>query len=194
VHHGIDELFLTTEPAGNGSGSPYLLAVATEEPRKDLCTLLEAFAILKRRGFEGSLKIAGGPGIDTPRVVETIRRLGLEREVSRLGYVDARELPSLYRNARALVSPSLSEGFGLPLLEAMASTTRSVAPTSPCITKSPTTPRVRPPSGSSSLVVSASAPMTLSGRVSARGIERVRAFSWTTAARRRSLFRSLAGS
>jgi glycosyltransferase involved in cell wall biosynthesis len=199
VHHGVDERFLSRDLPKNGSGSPYLLAVATEEPRKDLCTLLEAFAILKRRGFEGSLKIAGGPGVDTRRVVETIWRLGLEREVSRLGYVDARELPSLYRNARALVSPSLSEGFGLPLLEAMATTTPLVASDIPVHHEVADDAAVfvplRDPEALSRGIESVCADGALRARLEARGRERVRAFSWTAAARQTlDLYRGLGGS
>jgi glycosyltransferase involved in cell wall biosynthesis len=127
VHAGIDERFLDPTYRVNGSAPPYLLAVATEEPRKNLTTLLEALAILRKHGWEGRLKIAGGPGIDTPRIGEAIARLELEPVVSRLGYVDAESLPALYRGARALVTPSLWEGFGLPLLEAMATSTPIIA-------------------------------------------------------------------
>jgi glycosyltransferase involved in cell wall biosynthesis len=197
VHAGIDERFLAPSPSRNGSGPAYLLAVATEEPRKDLSTLLEAFAILKRRGFEGALKIAGGAGLDTPRVLETIARLGLERDVSRLGYVDAAELPSLYRDARALVSPSLWEGFGLPLLEAMASTTPLVASDIPVHREVAADAAVFvPPRDSEALargIESVWEEGPLRARLEARGRRRVRDFSWTVSAQKMlDVYRSLA--
>ncbi len=199
VHAGIDDRFLAVAPSGNGSGPPYLLAVATEEPRKNLSTLLEAFAILKRRGFDGSLKIAGGAGLDTPVIVETIERLGLEREVSRLGYVDAAELPSLYRNARALVSPSLWEGFGLPLLEAMATTTPLVASDIPVHREVAADAAVfvppRDPEALARAIESVWTDEPLRARLEARGLERVRDFSWAVSARKMlDLYRRLGNS
>jgi len=122
---GLDESFVA--PRNGGPRGNYLLTVATLEPRKNLPTLLEAVSLSRRRGFKGRLRIAGGPGLDTPRVTEAISRLGLESTVDLLGYVDATTLPDLYRRARAVVMPSHWEGFGLPLLEAMASGTPLVA-------------------------------------------------------------------
>jgi glycosyltransferase involved in cell wall biosynthesis len=188
VHAGIDPRFLGAAPSRNGGGPPYLLAVATEEPRKNLSTLLEAFAILKGRGFDGSLRIAGGAGLDTSRVVETIARLGIEREVSRLGYVDSLELPSLYRNARALVSPSLWEGFGLPLLEAMASTTPLVASDIPVHREVAADAAVfvppEDPEAIANGIESVWTDEALRARLAARGAARVRDFSWASSARK----------
>jgi glycosyltransferase involved in cell wall biosynthesis len=188
VHPGVDEHFRGAAPSRNGSGPPYLLTVATEEPRKSLTTLLEAFAILKRRGFDGSLKIAGGPGLDTPLVVETIQRLGLERGVARLGYVDAAELPSLYRNARALVSSSIWEGFGLPLLEALATNTPLVASDIPVHREVAGEAAIFvPPKDPEALAKGIESVWTdepLRDRLLTRGLERVRMFSWASSARK----------
>ncbi len=119
IHAGFDERFLT--PASPNGRENYLLAVATIEPRKNLPVLLEAVALLRKRGWDGRLRIAGGFGLDTARVDATIERLALDNVVDKLGYVDSATLSSLYRTASAVVLPSLWEGFGLPLLEAMAS-------------------------------------------------------------------------
>jgi glycosyltransferase involved in cell wall biosynthesis len=195
VHPGVDERFLAAAPPQNG-GAPYLLAVATEEPRKNLATLVEAFAILKRRGFDGTLKIAGGAGLDTPRILETIGAQGVGRDVSRLGYVDARELPSLYRNARALVSPSLWEGFGLPLLEAMATGTPLIASDIPAH---------REVADDAAIFVPAMDPEAMAGgiekvwtdaalrkRLEERGLARVQNFSWVSSAKKTlELYRKL---
>jgi glycosyltransferase involved in cell wall biosynthesis len=121
---GVDPRFLiqVEDPPGAGvTEPPYVLTVATEEPRKNLPRLLEALAVLVARGWDGGLRIAGGRGLDSPLVDETVERLRLSERVTRLGYVSSDELPALYRRARAVVLPSVWEGFGLPLLEAMAS-------------------------------------------------------------------------
>ncbi len=196
VHHGIDASFLAAERSRNGARPRYLLAVATEEPRKNLSTLLEAFAILKRRGFDGLLKIAGGPGVDTPRIVETIARLGLEGSVSRLGYVDAAKLPSLYRNARALVSPSLWEGFGLPLLEAMATALPLVASDIPVHREVAEDAAVfvppRDPEALAHGIERVWSDEPLRSLLQSRGRARVREFSWISSARKTlELYRSL---
>jgi glycosyltransferase involved in cell wall biosynthesis len=196
VHAGIDVRFLDAPASRNGDGTPYLLAVASEEPRKNLITLLEALAILKRRGFDGCLRIAGGPGLDTPRIVEAVARLGLEREVSRLGYVDASELFFLYRNARAFVSPSLWEGFGLPLLEAMATSTPLVASDIPVHREVAQDAAIfvppRDPEALAQAIERVWREERLRSHLEARGHERVRAFSWTSSAQKAlDLYRSL---
>ena len=125
VYAGLDERFRTTTSSNGGKN--YLLTVATLEPRKNLLVLLEAISTLRKRGWDGRLRIAGGDGLDSPRVDAAIDRLGLHDVVDKLGYVDGDSLPSLYQGARAVVMPSLWEGFGLPLLEAMASQVPVVA-------------------------------------------------------------------
>lgn len=101
----------------------YVLAVGTLEPRKNLTTLLEAFARLRRDGEVDAdlrLVLAGARGwLDEP-IFATVRSLGLEDAVRFTGFVDDADLPAVYSGAALFVFPSLHEGFGLPLLEAMA--------------------------------------------------------------------------
>ena len=98
----------------------YLLSVATLEPRKNLTRLVEAVAHLVRRGWDGTLLLAGGPGMAEPAVDRAIDSHGLSSRVVKLGYIPAEHLPVLYRRARALASIALWEGFGFTVLEAMA--------------------------------------------------------------------------
>lgn len=99
-------------------GFPYILYVGNHKPHKNLPRLLEAFAELCRENRGLRLCMTGNPG---PILMEHIRRLSLERRVVFLGTLSEAELASWYRGAELLAFPSLYEGFGLPVLEAMAS-------------------------------------------------------------------------
>ncbi len=100
----------------------YILAVGTLEPRKNLIQALAAHAALPERVRRDlPLVIAGGKGWLTGDLEEKIRGYGKRGEVRWLRYVPGEMLPFLYSGARFLVYPSLYEGFGLPILEAMAS-------------------------------------------------------------------------
>ncbi len=95
----------------------FILYVGTIEPRKNLATLLEALrhAALK----EIKLVIAGNKGWLHADTLERIKKLGLGEQVRLIGFVPDEDLPSLYGLAEAFAFPSLYEGFGLPVLEAM---------------------------------------------------------------------------
>ena len=99
---------------------PYFLFVGTLEPRKNLLRLLMAYShlpdVLKDQSI---LVIAGGKGWGGVDVIDMVASLGIGKYVRILGYVDEATLSSLYANALFLAMPSLYEGFGLPLVEAM---------------------------------------------------------------------------
>lgn len=97
---------------------PYVLQVGLQTVRKDLATLVSAFS---RSGDpEVLLVLAGREGPDTPRLKSLAQELGIQDRVRFLGYVPRQDLPGLYAGARCFAMPSLEEGFGLPVLEAMA--------------------------------------------------------------------------
>lgn len=102
-------------PAGLSPG--FLLAVGTIEPRKNYPRLLAAYRLLKERGLNVPLVVAGRVGWAYGNALEELRA---EPGVRLLGHVDDGTLRALYRSAAVLAFPSLYEGFGLPLLEAMA--------------------------------------------------------------------------
>lgn len=109
-------------PASEGQSGKYVLMVGTLEPRKNYPRAIEAFATFRNHGFaDWRLIIAGGPGWGSHDVKAEIDRLGLGDVVSVLGHVSGATLSALYRDAGALFYPSLYEGFGFPILEAMAS-------------------------------------------------------------------------
>jgi glycosyltransferase involved in cell wall biosynthesis len=106
---GVDGHFRADGPHAD-LGTPYVLTVATLEPRKNLETLLAAYELLDG---EHALAVVGAAGWGaTPQ----LDRPGIHR----LGYVSDEELASLYRGASAFVFPSRFEGFGMPIVEAMA--------------------------------------------------------------------------
>jgi GT2 family glycosyltransferase/glycosyltransferase involved in cell wall biosynthesis len=116
VPHGVDERFSTgADPApvrrAYGLEAPYALVVGTRIARKNVSALAEAARKLRELGIE---LVSAGSG-------RAYMRAGETPPMRALGYVEERHLPGLYAGALALAMPSLYEGFGLPVLEAMAS-------------------------------------------------------------------------
>jgi len=99
--------------------APFVLSVGTVQPRKNYPFLVRAFGPVAER-FPHSLVIAGGRGWLSEELPAEIERQGLGGRVRLAGFVDDADLPALYSAADLLAFPSLYEGFGLPLLEAMA--------------------------------------------------------------------------
>jgi glycosyltransferase involved in cell wall biosynthesis len=90
-------------------------------PHKNHLRLLDALAVLRDiDGLRPGLILTGSPKQAHRHVLASVARLGLDRQVRWLGFVDQARLVGLYRTATALVFPSLHEGFGMPILEAMA--------------------------------------------------------------------------
>lgn len=99
----------------------YALFVGTLTAHKNLPRLIDALAAARgRTGEDIRLVLAGKRGHDYERIAAAIARHELGDAVVELGYVEDRALPALYENARVLVLPSYTEGFGLPIVEAMA--------------------------------------------------------------------------
>jgi glycosyltransferase involved in cell wall biosynthesis len=106
--------------AALGVRTPFVVAVGTIEPRKDLPTLVRAFARIAGRHPEVRLVIAGGDGWGTAALRDAVERSGVATRIVRPGYVDGESVAALYRRAAAVAYPSLEEGFGLPALEALS--------------------------------------------------------------------------
>lgn len=98
--------------------APYLLAVGTVQPRKNYQMLIRAFAPIAAE-WPHNLYIAGGKGWLYDDMMAEVERQGLNGRVRFLGFVADEDLPALYSGATLFLFPSLYEGFGLPLLEAM---------------------------------------------------------------------------
>jgi glycosyltransferase involved in cell wall biosynthesis len=101
-----------------GIRMPYILSVGTLEPRKNFVRLLEAYSLLRERGVEHQLVVAGGPGWMYEPIFRRLAELRLEDHVVFVRPTDG-ELRSLYAASDAAVFASLYEGFGIPPLEAL---------------------------------------------------------------------------
>jgi glycosyltransferase involved in cell wall biosynthesis len=114
----------TPPPTSHTLPPKYILFVSTIEPRKNLEVLLDAFARLRERGaYDGALVVVGRVGWKSESIIPRLRAPG----VHHLDYVPPPQLESIYRNAELFVFPSIYEGFGFPLLEAMAYGIPSIA-------------------------------------------------------------------
>jgi glycosyltransferase involved in cell wall biosynthesis len=104
-----------------GLDRPYLLYPAATWPHKNHTRLLKALKLMKDRyRFDGNLVLTGIAMQTHGEILEQIKRMGLQDIVKVLGYLPYHELPYLFNMARIMVFPSLFEGFGIPIAEAMA--------------------------------------------------------------------------
>lgn len=101
--------------------APYFLFVGTIEPRKNLVFLLEAYQQFRAQNEDRILLLlVGGKGWKYQSFYDALAGHPFNKDIILLGYVDKSELPALYTQSLALIYPSIYEGFGLPVLEAMA--------------------------------------------------------------------------
>lgn len=100
--------------------NPYILYVGTLQPRKNIMTLIQAFAKFKDQSPEFRLIVAGKKGWLFDSIFDLVSELGLNNDIYFTDYVTDQQLTFLYKNAFCFVLPSFYEGFGIPLLEAMS--------------------------------------------------------------------------
>jgi glycosyltransferase involved in cell wall biosynthesis len=111
----------------------FVLYLGTLEPRKNLVTLIEAFARTRAVRPGATLVLAGGKGWYYQEIFKRVEELDLTDAVHFPGFVPDAELPLWYNAATAFVYPALYEGFGLPLLEAVACGTPVIGSAASCI-------------------------------------------------------------
>ncbi len=197
IHHGVEDRFSPNdEPGGRrvlmnrfGLMGPYLLSVATREPKKNLSVLLDSYRILRERMPDApKLILVGKGGWESRPIQHEITSRGIQDRTAVLGYIPNEDLPKLYRHAHLFLFPSLYEGFGMPLLEAMASGCPIVASTAAAI------PEV---AGDAALLVDPNDPDGLARAMEdlvsdeekrkeliGKGLERAREFTWEETARK----------
>ncbi len=132
VYNGVEERFrkrlgrdeIRERLAAVDVRPPYLLFVGNPKPHKNLDRVIKAYARARARaGFEAPLVCVGArPGSDF-KIERRARQLGIGEHVRLIGHVEANLLPALYQGASLFLYPTLYEGFGLPVIEAMASGT-----------------------------------------------------------------------
>ncbi len=130
VYNGVEDRFRRPLPEDElrdalddaGVHRPYLLFVGNPKPHKNLDRVIQAYARARSQaGFDAPLVCVGArPGSDF-KLERRARQLGIADHIRLLGHVDGEVLPALYQGASLLLYPTLYEGFGLPVVEAMAS-------------------------------------------------------------------------
>lgn len=169
----------------------YILSVGSLEPGKNRARLFRAYARLRQRlsGDEGGcpLVVVGQPAWRYEGDFELVGRLGLDGQVRFLGYVPDEELPALYSAATFMAFPSLYEGFGLPVLEAMACGAPVLASNTPATGEvARDAALLVDPLDVTALEQSMDRLLSdgaLRAELRARGLERAKQFSWQRTAR-----------
>lgn len=192
VYNGVGEQYLEAAArpeAGNRDGrdKPYFLYVGAIHPRKNVPTLLHAFDLFRAQSAEDTeLVIAGRSTWKSAAVEAVLAQMRFRSAVQMRGYVPAEDLPSLMRGAMGLVYVSLYEGFGIPVVEAMAAGTPVITSDSGALAEV---------AGEAAMLVDprsvqqiASAMSTLLDpkhreALAAKGRERAKHFSWDDSAR-----------
>lgn len=176
IYSGVAEEYFDARPVKRAR--PYVLFVGAIEPRKNLDTLLDAWKLMKT---DAELVIAGPEGWGSSKTLARIRA-----EATYLGYVPEADLPGLIAGADVFVYPSLYEGFGFPVVQAMASGTPVVTSNTSCL------PEI---AGDAALLVDPRSPPEIAGAVTRlleseslrrelaeRGRRRAEMFKWETCA------------
>jgi alpha-1,3-rhamnosyl/mannosyltransferase len=192
VYSGVAEEYFTAPPTKRSR--PYVLSVGTIEPRKNLNGLLEAWKLMRpelRDAYD--LVVAGPAGWGTEATLARIKE-----EAVYLGYVPEEQMPGLFAGASAFVYPSLYEGFGFPVVQAMASGVPVVTSNTSCL------PEV---AGGGALCVDPRSPQEITNaleklledeelreRIGRTGLKRAQRYRWVIcAAQSLDFFRAVAG-
>jgi len=171
---------------GLGLTGPFVLSVGTVEPRKNQSALVEAFAEAGPRLKGMQLVIAGAPGWGSAAITAQIEKLKLGPQVVTTGSIGASALAALYGRASIFAMPSLYEGFGIPLLEAMAFGVPCLASTDPALKevggRAARFLNPMDPSAWAEDLVGLANDAGARAELSVAGIERASHFSWHTTA------------
>lgn len=190
IYPGVDAQFVP-RPAGeienfrtaHNLPARFVLHVGTLQPRKSIPTLIKAFARLEDSRIE--LMLVGGRGWAFEEIFAQVKNLGLEDRVRFTGYVPDDELPLWYNAASVLVFPSVYEGFGLPVTEAMACGTPVVAANTSAIPESAGAAarlfKAQDPSALCEHIATVLDDPDLRAKMRMQGLEQSRQFSWERA-------------
>lgn len=206
LYSGVHERFQPVHDAGRLTAvrrqyglppAPLILAVGTVQPRKNYQMLIRAFRPLADH-HPHHLAIAGGRGWLVEEMVAEVKRQGLDGRVHFTGFVADADLPALYSAAELFVFPSLYEGFGLPLLEAMACGVPVITSNASSLPEVAGEAACQLPPQSEAAWTEAMGHLLADEEARARwvaaGFEQVKRFSWPESARRlRQIYAQLTG-
>lgn len=168
--NGVDDRFRADGP--NPAPGRYFLYAGNDKPHKNLDRLVEALRRVRAALPDLSLILAGG----------TFERFQAQAGVITPGFVSDQELASLYRNALAVVQPSIEEGFGLPAAEAMASGTAVITSKAPALVEVTADAALHAEATSIEEIAAAMRSVATEGSLrlalARRGVERARALTW----------------
>jgi glycosyltransferase involved in cell wall biosynthesis len=189
VRPGVDEVFRPLPAADveafcrNRGLGRFILHVGTLQPRKNIPALIEAFARLPDPTLQ--LVLVGGKGWLFAEIFERVEALGVQERVRFIGYVPDEELPFWYNAADLLVFPSVYEGFGMPVVEAMACGTPVVAAESSSIPEAAGAAGLlflpHDIAGLAERMAAVLNDAALSSSMRQKGLEQARQFSWERA-------------
>lgn len=190
IGHGVADRFqrattteIDTVRLRYGIGSSAILAVGTIHPRKNLIRLIQAFEQLANNDCAVQLVLCGGLGWQGEQILQRAQTSPFAKRILHIGFAPDTEMPALYSAAKVVALPSLYEGFGMPLLEAMACGTPVVAANRAAL------PEI---AGGAALLVDPLDSAAIAGGIERiinaeetrrtmiiRGLERVESFSWS---------------
>lgn len=194
IYHGVPSQFLSKMPLSQEKAvrekfklpAEFIMYVGTIEPRKNLTTLIQALRVVHDEHGRIPLVIVGRKGTDFQNVMTSVRQNNLESGVRILDYISDEEVRVLYSLASVFVLPSWYEGFGIPLLEAMASDVAVVCSEASAL------PEVAQdaalyfdpykPDDAADCIIRVLRDESLRDQLIARGRERIKDFRWEKAA------------
>ena len=192
IYNGVSSIFMPP-PASTGlqddpSRSRTILYVGRSDPYKNLTLLIDAFSQARSKAsFPLQLKILGPPDPRYPEAGQRVKELGLEAAVSWAGYQTSIALVKAYQEADLVVLPSQYEGFGLPVVEAMACGTPMLCSDIPVLKEIGGKAAFYTPLGSipelANGILKVLTDPPLRCEMVARGLEQARLFTWATAAK-----------
>jgi len=184
---GVDPAFFEIGARRAPADPPYLLAVSTLHPHKNLDALLAAFAGFRRGRQRFRLVVAGLRGFETQRLERVRNELGLGDAVEFTGWIPRERLYELYHGAFAFIYPSKFEGFGLPVLEALAAGIPTACSDIPPLAEIAGGAALRFSPGCGEAMLEAMVRVTedacLRGQLSAAGPRQAARFTWEATAR-----------
>ena len=200
VPYGVDHPYIEPDPEQvwellnrhNLQNTPYVLWVGSLEPRKGVGALAAAMVQVVRKGSPAALVLAGYPGWQNEALISSADRAELGPSLRQLGRVPEHELQALYAAATVFAFPSLHEGFGLPVLEAMSAGVPVVASDIPAIREVAGNAAVPVAPGDVGAWAEALSEVlgspSLQAELAGAGRRRAAAFSWPARPERRSAF------